>query len=224
MLYRAVIFDLDGTLLDTLEDLADATNHALDSLGFPTHDPDLYKNFLGCGITALVCRALPENHRDETTIQICIDRVRQEYHEHWAEKTHPFEGIPELLDRLQDMKLILNILTNKPDNFTRMTVERFLFKWRFANVLGIKPGLNRKPDPQGALQIIKECGLAPEDFLYLGDSDTDMLTARDAGIIPIGALWGYRTREELIEAGAESVIEKPAELLQFFEERNDDEK
>jgi len=218
MAVRALIFDLDGTLLDTIRDIADAVNKALSSLGFPEHEFDAYKYFVGDGEDKLAFRALPEGHRDPPTVNAVLAGFRETYSKHWGDNTRPFPGIPELLDSFTHKALRMAILSNKGQQFAEATVSALLGRWHFKVVLGAQPSIPAKPDPAGALKIAKETGIAPADFIYLGDSGVDMKTAVAAGMYPIGALWGYRKGDELLAAGAKALIKKPTELLRFVRE------
>lgn len=211
--FQAVLFDLDGTLLDSIDDLADAMNDALGQFGFPGHPTDAYRYFVGEGVEELAARALPEGRRDPATLIQCVQRMRAIYRSRWNVKTHPYPGIPELLDGLAERGLTLTVLSNKPDEFTRAMVDHYFGAWPFARVAGQKDGIPRKPDPAGALEIAKHLQIAPERFLYLGDTDTDMKTARAAGMFAGGVLWGFRGAEELLANGAEILIESPVDLL-----------
>lgn len=214
--FQAVLFDLDGTLLNTLDDLADSMNAVLAGMGMPTHSRDAYRYFVGDGLEILARRVLPQDNLNQTTIQRCVDGMRTQYQTHWADKTVPYEGISELLDALTSRGLQLTILSNKPDDFTRLMVNHFLPAWDWKIVRGARPETPKKPNPDGALAIAGELKLAPAQFLYLGDTNTDMRTAIAAGMTPLGALWGFRTREELEEAGAQAVLQHPLELLNFL--------
>ena len=217
MPFRAVLFDLVGTLLDTLEDLADSMNAVLCRMGFPVHPVESYRYFVGDGQEFLVRRALPEEKRgDEGTVRACVAEMREEYGRRWAAKTRPYEGIPELLETLAARSVKTAVLSNKPDDFTKIVVARFLPRWTFGAVRGLLPGGPRKPDPAGALAIAAELGLPPSDFVYLGDTATDIMTAVAAGMYPVGALWGFRTAGELFSAGAERLAARPEELLALF--------
>lgn len=217
MSFKAVLFDLDGTLLNTIEDLADSTNAALSKFGYPTHGIESYKYFVGTGARNLVKKALPLNvQKDDEIVDRCLTEMRKQYSERWSDKTHPYDGVPELLDTLASKKIKMAILSNKPDEFTKLVVSKLLSKWNFEEVWGERKGVPRKPDPKAALEIVKLLGLSPEDFVYLGDSDTDMETANSAGMYAVGAAWGFRTTEELLEAGAKKIIYKPTELLELF--------
>ncbi|NLG84752.1 MAG: HAD family hydrolase [Firmicutes bacterium] len=217
MSFRAVLFDLDGTLLDTLEDLADSMNAVLCRMGFPAHPVESYRYFVGDGMEILVRRALPEGKRgDEETVRACVEAMRAEYGRRWAEKTRPYEGIPTLLEVLRASGILLAILSNKPEEFTRLAVAHFFPNRPFAAVRGLLPGGPRKPDPAGALAIAAELDLPSSSFVYLGDTGTDMETAMAAGMYPVGALWGFRTAEELLAHGAKKLITKPTGLLDLF--------
>jgi phosphoglycolate phosphatase len=213
MPHRAVLFDLDGTLLDTLEDLADSTNAALAALGFPTRPVDEYRVLVGDGLRNLLVRALPEGHRDEQTVERCARLRSAEYDRRWDAKTCPYPGVPELLDALALRKVPMAILSNKPDAATRKIVARLLPSWTFGAVLGAREGVPLKPDPCAALQAAEALSVRPGEVLYLGDTNTDMRTARAAGMRAVGALWGFRTAEELLASGAEDLIERPQDLL-----------
>ena len=215
--FRAVLFDLDGTLLDTLQDLAHSMNIVLQRFGFASHPLEAYKYFVGDGMATLVRRTLPEPQRNqEATVAACLASMIETYREHWMEQTRPYPGIPELLDQLSAKNLKLSVLSNKPDDFTRMMVERLLPRWHFEWVFGERPNVARKPDPGGALEIARRSGVPPEAFAYLGDTATDMITANAAGMYAVGVLWGFRPAGELTANGADTLISKPAELLELL--------
>ena len=217
MNFRAVLFDLDGTLLDTLDDLADSANLALRRLGLPEHAAEAYKLFVGNGIENLVRRAVPENRRDAATLAECLKLTRENYAARWAEKTRPYEGVPQLLDALTARDMSMAVFSNKPEDFTRLCVERLLATWHFEIVLGATPALPKKPDPAGAHEIARHFQLPPAEVLYLGDTDTDMQTAVAAGMFPVGALWGFRDAKELTASGARVLIERPLDLLPLLD-------
>ncbi len=216
MKFKAVLFDLDGTLLDTIDDLADSMNSVLERYGFPKHGVDEYKYFVGDGMDILVRRALPEPCKDEALIAGCVAAMKEEYSYRWAEKTRPYDGIPALLDAFSSSGIRLSILSNKPHEPTGIVVSRMLADWKFEEVVGVRDGIPRKPDPTAALSIAESLGIAPDEFLYLGDTNTDMKTAVAAGMFPAGAVWGFRTAGELIEAGARILVMHPADLLNFI--------
>jgi phosphoglycolate phosphatase len=214
--HRAVLFDLDGTLLNTLQDVAGSVNNGLAKLGFPQHTTEAYKTLIGEGRDVLVRRALPAEHRDDTTAQKLLDLVNADYAIHWADHTCPYPGIPELLDDLTAKAIKITVLSNKADDLTNMCVTKLLSRWHFALVAGSRPFVPNKPDPAGTLQIAKQLDINPAEFLYLGDSDIDMKTAVGAGMYPVGAGWGFRSEKELLSAGAKVVIKKPQELLKYL--------
>jgi len=216
MQFDAILFDLDGTLLDTLDDLAESCNSALRQLGCPEHPRQAYKYFIGDGVENLVRRALPQDRCDASTLARCAELMRVEYSQRWAEKTRPYPGIPELLDALAARRVPMAVLSNKPDQFARLCVERLLPQWRFEVVLGAGDSFPRKPDPAAALEIAERLRLPPEKILYLGDTNTDMQTAVAAGMYPAGVLWGFRTADELSAHGAKVLIRHPSELLERF--------
>jgi phosphoglycolate phosphatase len=217
MKYKAVIFDLDGTLLNTLEDLADSVNASLKYLGFPEHELAAYRKFVGDGRDVLAARSLPLENRDPDTVKKLVDLIDSEYSERWDNKTVPYEGVPELLDGLTAKKIKFAVLSNKGHDFTELIVSRLLAKWSFSIVIGISPEVKKKPDPEAAISIARKFGVKTSEVLYLGDSDVDMKTAVAAGLFPVGAGWGFRSSEELIENGARVVLNHPVELLDLLE-------
>ncbi len=209
----AVIFDLDGTLLDTLADLGNCMNSVLARLGYPTHPLDRYRRFVGDGIEVLARRCLAGAAADETAVARVVEEMRGEYGRRWAESTRPYDGIAELLAALRQRGLALAVLSNKPHPFTVRMVEHFFPRGLFAAVWGARPEYPRKPDPAAALALAALMAAAPGEVLYLGDTDTDMRTAAAAGMMPVGVAWGFRPREELLAAGARRVVAAPAGVL-----------
>ena len=199
-MFKVVLFDLDGTLLYTLKDVADAMNKALVHFGFSPHPVDAYKYFIGESVETEAQRALPESERDPEFVRKVAAYSEEIYDKCWGDNTHPYAGIPELLTELPRRGLSLVILSNKNDHFTKVMVEKILSQWRFKIVQGALPNVPLKPDPIMALQIAKKLRIPPEQFLYLGDTNTDMKTAVAAGMFPVGCLWGYRTADELLES------------------------
>jgi len=213
---RAVIFDLDGTLLDTLEDIGRAANRVLAANGCPEHPLVSYKYFVGDGAAVLFQRALPEGLGHGDLLERCLREFREDYGRTWNVATEPYPGIPELLDGLAGRGIRMSVFSNKPHAITEACVRGLLPDWSFDVVLGHKEGEPKKPDPSGALAIAGQTGVRPDEFLYLGDTGTDMDTAHRAGMRPIGALWGFRTREELEAHGAERLLEHPTELMHLL--------
>jgi phosphoglycolate phosphatase len=213
---RALIFDMDGTLLDTLDDLADCMNRVLRRHGHAAHPADAYRYFVGDGLENLVRRSIPEPERTPDAVAVLREAMRVEYAEHWADRTRPYKGIPELLGSLAERGIRLAILSNKPHAFTRQIAAHYFPDGLFEQVIGAQEGVPRKPDPAAALKISEAMGLHPEEILYLGDTNTDMQTGRGAGMFTVGVLWGFRPREELLENGAQALVERPDEILTFF--------
>lgn len=215
---KAVIFDLDGTLLDTLQDLGDSGNAVLEARGFPTHPIDAYRTFIGNGMLNLVRDIFPDEHRpaigEET--DAVLAEYREAYGRNWQNTTVAFPGIPELLDELGERGVPIGVLSNKAHDFTEKCVEAFLDRWKWDVVLGARDGVPKKPDPAGAIEAAKVLGLSPAECCFLGDSDVDMMTAVNAGMQAVGVSWGFRPVEELKEAGADVVLDAPGELLNLL--------
>ncbi len=211
---QAVMFDLDGTLLDSLADLANATNHALEAIGCPTHPVTAYKPMVGDGARMLCQRALPraEHHRLEQVLAI----MRAHYAAHGTDLTQPYKGIEPLLDDLARAGQFLAVLSNKPDDATVRLVHHYFGPGRFQVVRGHRPPRPLKPDPAAARDIVAESNVPARHWLYLGDTDTDMRTARAAGLTAVGVLWGFREADELEKAGAQHLAATPAEILQLL--------
>jgi phosphoglycolate phosphatase len=209
--FRAVVFDLDGTLLDTLEDIAVASNATLAELGEPQLELEAYRTLVGEGVVSLLRRALGE--ADPDRLAAAVARLEYHYGLNWSRSTRPYPGIPELLDALVQRELPMAVLSNKPHGFTTLCVERLLSPWRFKAVLGAGEGLPRKPDPAGLFQVLRQLNVRAENVLYLGDTAIDMHTAVAAGCYPVGVAWGFRSVDELRQGGARRIIASPGELL-----------
>jgi len=214
---RALIFDLDGTLLDTLDDLADSGNAVLAALSLPQHPVDDYRYFVGLGVAELVRRMLPEDRRDPASVAAALPLLVSEYKTRWNVKTRPYAGIPEMLESLRGRGLPLCVLSNKPQLYTDLTVREFFPDFPFTQVRGEREGVPGKPHPAGALALAAELDLTPGQIAFVGDSATDMKTARGAGMLPVGVLWGFRDAAELTENGARHLIERPAGLLDLLD-------
>jgi phosphoglycolate phosphatase len=216
MSFKGVIFDLDGTLVDSLQDIADSMNAVLQSHNFPTHDLHAYKEFVGDGLRNLVRRVLPQANRGETLIDECYDAMIETYNNNCLNKTKPYDGVTELLDELVSRNLKLAIFSNKADQFTKKVVSVLLPKWNFAAVVGLTTEADKKPNPRIALRITDEMGLRPEETIYVGDSGVDMQTANNAGMIAVGVLWGFRSKQELTSHGAQHLLSHPSDLLEIL--------
>ena len=213
----SIIFDLDGTLLDTLEDLADSMNAALIRCGWPQHSIDSYRYFVGRGLDALVQQVLPSNEqRSMLSLTKLRAAMQEEYTIRWKNKSRPYKGIDVLLNELTARQIPMAILSNKPDSFTQDCAAQLLSQWKFNIVRGARVGIPYKPDPTSALDIAQKMKLDPSNIFYIGDTDTDMETALNAGMIAVGATWGFRSAKELIESGAHHLIDNPADLLHYI--------
>jgi phosphoglycolate phosphatase len=213
--FDGAVFDLDGTLADTLEDLGDAMNRVLGAAGFPGHTSAAYQRMIGQGIHELVSAALPVDRRTAETIGACFDKMIADYSAHSLVKTHLYDGVADLVRALRADGVKLAVFSNKADEPTRRIVGALFPEDPFEVVAGARPGVPLKPDPAGALLIGDALGLGPEAIVYVGDSPTDMRTAAAAGMTAVGVSWGFRTRDELVAAGAAVVLERPAELLEL---------
>lgn len=210
--FRAVLFDLDGTLADTLADLANAVNHALTTLGLPPHPVPAYRYFVGDGARNLIHRTLPADRQD--LLEPALALMRAHYDAHCFDETKLYPGIPELVTALHRRGLKLAVVSNKPDEFTKRMIAHYFPANPFSAVRGHLTGTPLKPDPTAPLQVAAALGIPPAQWLYLGDTNTDMQTAVKAGMYPVGVLWGFRERAELAAAGARRLIAAPSELLQ----------
>ena len=210
---KIIVFDLDGTLLNSLEDLADSANWVLEQHGFPTHPVDAYRYFVGDGVRKLIERILPQEERTDARIEQCRQEFVAYYKVHMEDKTSVYEGITELLAELKNRGLKIAVATNKVHVAVAPLMAKYFPNIRFDAMIGQREGVPVKPAPQIMFDILKETGCEPSEALHVGDTATDMQLAHNAGVTPVGVLWGYRPLEELREAGAKFIIEKPQELL-----------
>ena len=214
---KAVLFDLDGTLLDTLADLGNAVNRMLQQHGFAPHRLDDYRHFVGDGAKMLIRRALPQEHRSESFIQSCLDEYLTDYQNNWHVHTCLYSGIAAMLDDLNDRSVALAIVSNKPHVLTERCTRAFLGKWPFQVVLGQKAEMPKKPDPTGALLVARQLDVPPASCVFVGDSGVDMQTAVAAGMYPVGVSWGFRPEAELRKHGARLLLHHPVELTAEFD-------
>jgi len=215
MKFKGVIFDLDGTLVNSLEDLADSMNIVLKSYNYPTHNYEQYKNFIGGGIKNLVSKSLPQKQNDEKLINSCFHKMLEVYSSNCTNKTKPYEGIIELLDNLISRNIKLSVLSNKSDAFTKK-IAATLFPNYFDPVIGLSIEKLKKPNPFVALEISKNLGIKSKELIYIGDTGIDMQTANNANMFAVGVLWGFRTEEELISNGAKYLLRKPLDLIKIL--------
>lgn len=217
MRFDAVIFDLDGTLLNSLAGIADAMNMLLKQLGYPTHPVEAYKYFVGEGLAELLNRTIPAEKLTLHSMDGLVKQYRALYDITWPQKTVPYDGVPEMLDALSATKIKLAVLSNKSDEFAGRMAAALLPRWKFEVVKGLRPGEPRKPDPASALQIAGITGVDPANTIFMGDSGVDMETASRASMYAVGVLWGFRQAEELMANGARQLIKHPMELLKIVE-------
>lgn len=214
---KLVIFDLDGTLLNTIADLAAATNQALRHFGYPTHETEAYRFFVGNGINKLFERALPDGERTEENILKIRSRFVPYYDEHNADLSRPYPGIPELLSTLQKQEIRMAVASNKYQAATRKLISHYFPEINFVEVLGQREGIPAKPDPSIVYDIMRKAEVKNEEVLYVGDSNVDMQTAHHAGVTAIGVAWGFRPRTELEALHPAHILEKAEELLQYLQ-------
>ena len=213
--FSNVIFDLDGTLLDTLADLADSCNHICASHGWPTHDYAAYCYFIGNGAAKLVERAIPECVRGTELGQQALNEFLVHYEQHKADKTCPYAGMPELVDTLKCRGVNIAVLTNKPDAAAGPVMEQY-YPGVFDLVQGGMPGVPLKPDPAPVHKLLERMGADKTNTLFVGDSNVDIQTAKNSGLSGCGVLWGFRSRQELEGEGADYIAATPDELLNII--------
>ncbi|WP_207784559.1 HAD family hydrolase [Marinifilum breve] len=214
---KGVIFDLDGTLANSIEDIADSMNQVLEENNFPTHDYATYKTFVGRGVKTLVEKSLPLENRDTTEIEKNFDRMMQVYDENCIVKTCLYPGIKDLLDALSERNIKISVFSNKANELTQKVVKVLLADWKLEYVLGAGGDIPRKPDPKGAILISEKMRIDPSELMYIGDSGVDMATAQNSGMHAVGVLWGFRDMEELLTNGAQTILEKPMDLMTSFD-------
>lgn len=211
-----VIFDLDGTLLNTIDDLATATNHALETLGYPTHGLWVYPNMVGNGVTKLLERAMPQEARNEKNLKDMRAAFTEYYDEHCCDATRPYPGIPELLTTLSERGINLAVTSNKYQAAVTRIISHYFPSANFKAILGHEPDMPTKPDPSIVFKALGMCPTPKADCLYVGDSAVDMETARRACIESVGVSWGFRTILELKEAYADHIISVPSQILDLL--------
>ncbi len=216
---KAVLFDLDGTLADSLIDLAGGVNNALMSRGFAPHPVEAFKYFVGDGIPKMIERALPEGSRDTKTVNEIKDIFLPYYAEHYADNTYAYDGMVELVNSLKNGGFTVAVVTNKEQGMADKVVTS-LYGDVFDLIFGKRDGIPAKPDPTAALMAMDELGVKPQECVFIGDSGMDVATAVNSGAVPVGELWGFRGREELIANGAKYIINTPNELLNIIKELN----
>lgn len=214
MAIKLVIFDLDGTLVDTIEGLAFSMNQVLLEKGYQTNPIEEYKELIGNGLRNAMTRALPEVARTEQTIAEAFERLKQIYLENYHVGLKLYQGILELLDELIDQEIQIAVNTNKIQEITELIIRDLLSRYNFVEVFGAGSRFDHKPSPQAVFEIMNRCRVKPEEVLFVGDSEVDFLTAEQAGIIPILVSWGFRTESDLQKLGA-PLVHQPKDILKF---------
>jgi len=217
-MYKAVIFDLDGTLLDTLTDIAISANHVLENYNKSPLPIEDYNYLVGQGAVQLFKDLLPELSVDEQKNALTL--FEQHYDKQFYKNTKIYENISKVLTFFQVKEIKMAVLSNKPNSFTKKCVMKYLKNWKFDAAYGIRDGIPRKPDAAGVFEILEELHVLPSETLFIGDTKVDMLTAKNAGMDSIGVLWGFREKEELVENGATFIAEKPADIIKLLMEKN----
>lgn len=212
---KTFLFDLDGTLINSLGDLADSVNHVLEKRGLPTHPEEAFCYFVGDGMRNLIIRALPEELRTPEMIEQVLQDYASYYSSHTAVRTRPYPGVVDTLRELKNLGCKTAVVTNKPDAQANIVMGELFEKDLFDLVAGNREGFATKPDPSLALDVMRRLGVKPEDCVFVGDSGVDMQTAKNCGALPVGVLWGFRTEQELLDNGALHLINSPMQLLDF---------
>ena len=214
---KLVIFDLDGTLLNTIEDLGQAANYALERNGYATHSMASYPYFVGNGVRRLMTRVLPEDARDDETVDRVLGDFIEYYDEHCTDFTKPYNGMPELLQDLRDSGIAIAVASNKYQKAVSKIIPHYFPDINFVAIEGQKEGVNVKPDPSIVFAILAQAKVAKADCLYVGDSGVDMETARRACIDSVGVTWGFRSMKELVEYHADAIVNNPVDILGIVE-------
>lgn len=215
--YNGVIFDLDGTLLNTLDDLTDSVNAAMRACGCAEHDSEAYKLKIGNGFRNLIEVSLSDEKRTPETIDRGLRVFLDAYHQGYMTKTAPYPGIVSLLQTLNHQNIKMGVNSNKRTDYTNHLVDKFFSNIPFVGVLGEREGVPKKPDPAAALELAHNMNVSPHEILYIGDSKTDILTGHNAGMKTMGVLWGFRGRGEFEAHGADYIVQTPDEILSLFQ-------
>ena len=211
--FKAVIFDLDGTLLDTLADISAAANRVLESFGRDPYSLDSFRTLVGDGVAVLFQRAMPDAISDSALLTTAMDRFHEFYADEWHKRSKPYDGIEDLLIWLEGQPISVSILSNKPDRFTKLCAAHFFPRSNFAHVDGQRDGIPRKPDPAGVHIIASDLNVSTDEIAYVGDTNTDMETAVSAGCYAIGVSWGFRSIEELKRSGSAVIVDHPSQIV-----------
>jgi len=215
---KGIVFDLDGTLLNTLESIGNAFNRSLRQMELPTHNIEAYRLFVGDGVYRCAERCLPVEQRTTARINQLVEIEREDYATSWKLDAIPYQGIKNLLVSAESMSYKLAVLTNKDDQFAQQCISYFFPTTEFSSLVGHSPEIPHKPDPAGGRRVAKQLNLAPRELVMVGDTNIDIHTAKACNMDSVGVLWGFREREELEQAGADNIINPPNELLGILRE------
>ena len=216
MKYKGVIFDLDGTILDTISDLGNSVNNTLEKYGQPLHSYEEYKKKIGRGFRDLIKRSFP-GMTEEIILDQALKDFLEIYDRSYMNDTKPYDGIHEVLKTLLANNIKIGVNSNKRDDYTNKLVGKFFSDIDFFGVFGERSNIPKKPAPDSALEIAELMDLSPAEILYIGDSKTDILTGHNAGMASAGVLWGFRNKEEFEENNADYIISAPYEILELFD-------
>jgi phosphoglycolate phosphatase len=219
--YSCVLFDLDGTLVDTIADIAAAMNHALAKYGYPARDENAYRRFVGNGIRRLAYDMLPEPEKNDSLAAIVSGEALRYYAEHPADYAKPYPGVAAVINELKRQKVKTAVLSNKPDEVTQLVIAKLFNAELFDCVTGERPGVARKPDPESSWELLAVMDRTPRQTMLIGDSEVDMETAKNIGCLPVGVSWGFRSVDIIEKAGAALVINRPEEIPQLVFGKDD---
>lgn len=211
---KAIIFDLDGTLLNSLEDIADCANQTIVKFGAVPHPCEAYRYYVGNGLATLMQRVMPDQATSKD-LESSVTIFEQIYNQRWSQKTRPYPGIIDMLETLQKLDVKIAILSNKPDDFTQKCVKYFFPTISFSSVAGKKDGVQPKPDPDSTLKMLGGLMTEARQSMFVGDSSVDIMTGINAGMTTVGVDWGFRTTIELKEAGADFIVSSPREIIHY---------
>ncbi len=217
---KAVIFDLDGTILDTIEDLGDSINYVLNELGYPARATSHHKKSIGNGLRKFAARCLPEDSVTDELLDLILPRLAARYRSNSMVKTVPYEGVIELFDFLTANGIMLNILSNKRDDFVKELTLHYFPDYNFVRADGELPDVPKKPDPTSALKIAEICGVEPSEILFIGDSVYDIQTGKNAGMRTVAVTWGYQPKDALLAENPDFIADTPAEIIQYIKALN----
>lgn len=222
ILYKLVVFDLDGTLVNSLTDLANSVNKGLKAAGLPQHSVDAYKYFVGNGREKLIERAIGKENVDIKIKELVRKVYDDDYAIHSNDNTCAYNGCREMLFELDELGVATAVLSNKPDEFVDEILQNIYPDHKFTTAWGNKPQYKCKPNPEALLELVKQSGFLLEECLYIGDSDVDVFTANNAGVDMLGVDWGFRGRQELLDAGAPVVVSTPKEIIEYIKAKENE--